>query len=195
VTSTIKKMLFLLMMMPLPAALSQGQENIRFSVSPIVSFTEFGKDFGFNPAFGFGAVFRFHPDSELSLALSGSITGTEVDFSMISETGHLPVTVSMLQAQLDYRLLESFVDLLGSVSAGVLHTHAESYRLSLGALGSQVVPSRDESFATASAGMIIRRQLGSIVAVYLEPRVFFSSRDSRTFSFTSIAGGISVGIR
>ncbi len=181
--------------MSLPVTLSHGQESTRFSVSPIVSFTEFGKDFGFDPAFGFGAAFRFHPDSELSLALSGSITSTDVDFSMISETGHLPVTVSMVQAQLDYRLLKAFVDLLGSVSAGVLHTHAESFRLSLGALGSQVVASRDESFATVSAGMIIRRQFGSTIAAHLEPRMFFYSRYARTFSFTSIAGGISVGIR
>jgi len=43
--------------------------------------------------------------------------------------------------------------------------------------------------------MIIRRQFGSTIAAHLEPRMFFYSRYARTFSFTSIAGGISVGIR
>jgi hypothetical protein len=189
-----RKYQFLILVMSLPVTFSQGQGHSRFSISPQVTFTEFGKDFGFNPAVGFAAALRFHPDSDLSLALSGSLTNTSVDFSLISETGHLPVTVWSLGLQLDYRLLASFVDVLGSLSAGLLQTDTEAHSVSLGALGSQLIPSREESYATASAGLILSRPITSNIDVRIEPRVFIYSRNANTFSFISIAGGISVGI-
>ncbi|MDH3252881.1 MAG: hypothetical protein OEM41_08820, partial [Ignavibacteria bacterium] len=156
--------------------------------------TEFGQDLGFNPGIGFGAALRFRPDSDLSLSLSGLITNTDVDFSLITETGHLPVTVSVIRLQLEYRLLAWFVDLHGSLSAGLLRMDTEEYRVSLGALGSQVIPSRQESFASAAAGLVFSRTVASNIDVRIEPQMSFYSRNSNTFSFISIAGGLSIGI-
>jgi hypothetical protein len=166
------------------------------TVSPVIAFTRFEGDLSFNAALGYGFLVAYHPDSEASFGLTGTITPTEEEFTLVTGVGHLHASVGAIRLLAEYRLLQLGNDfsVLASASVGVLHISTDEFRISLGALGQTIIAPRNETMALYGAGFVFNQRIAGTVALRLEPGASLYSHNGSSHSLLSIAGGISVGI-
>jgi hypothetical protein len=168
----------------------------RVAVSPLVAYTSFPSEFGFTPAFGFGASLSVRLADGLNLLVSGSVTSTTRPYDAVGGTRSLPVqaTEGSLLAEVRVAEIAGFARLSALGGVGLLHVASEDQRIGLGALGETVLPGSSDTYATGVLGAAVTGAVLPGLALRLEPRLNAVQLDGALRTSMSINAGVSLGL-
>ncbi len=186
---------FLLISLCSQNALSQASPSpVSFSVQG--SIKSFGKNLGFDPAFGYGGGASFSISQTVQAELLIESVHSKKEFDLIGSIGSLNVGITSYQFRLLYKIatIGNSVDLSASAGMGVATLKSSATTISLGALGRVVIPERSENRTLYTTSVRVSKTLAPRVAIQIEPEVFVLSPLPSAQSNYSLTGGITVGL-
>ncbi|HTY60549.1 MAG TPA: hypothetical protein VMF59_17120, partial [Bacteroidota bacterium] len=163
-------------------------------ISPLVSYDSFRTP-GFDSGVDFGAAagLRISP----SIAVSASVaTGTRtVMFDVIGGSESLSARIISAHASLEFLLLgrPGAAGLSAAIGAGRISSTIRAHTVSLGALGSLLIPEQSAARTFFEAGLAGTIPLAPDVALVMLPSVRFYSPISSSPDL-SLSGGLRVGV-
>lgn len=168
----------------------------RMALTPLVSYSSFPADFGFTPAFGFGADLSYRISHGFQVLLSASTTSTSRSYDAVGAVRSVPVQA--VQAALMAEALIAEVEgvfrfsLLGG--GGIMRLSSSEQRVALGALGEAVVPGSSSVHPLASFGAALTGPVLPGLALRIEPRLNAVGDNGSIHTGMSINAGVSLGL-
>lgn len=186
----------LLLPLVFPICLLAQQEPPTLALSPYGSYHGYGPALGFRPSFGYGFHVIYSPLPRTAISARISLSRTSVEFDLINAQDRIDVGVISYQLGIRQQTASvgSLFDIDLSGNVGMIRFVREAKTISLGALGTTVIPEKTDTRSIYSVGVILSRAIGSRVSIDVMPEVQFISPLSQRQGNYSISGGLAIGI-